>query len=114
MEEQINNEYNYDKSDSDDEGKKEKKTTSSRPMTSSTLSSNSNIMKKLYDPSLQKSKYLRDIRSGMVRIQKDTSRYRAAELNFRRSWRDVDEIKNYFFVYNDPSKIFHIIFLYRN
>ena len=114
LEEQINNEYNYDKSDSDDEGKKEKKTTSSRPMTSSTLSSNSNIMKKLYDPSLQKSKYLRDIRSGMGRIQKDTSRYRAAELNFRRSWRDVDEIKNYFFVYNDPSKIFHIIFLYRN
>ena len=67
-------------------------------------------MQKLYEPSLQKNYYLRKLRSGLGRILKNTSQSKAAELNFRRSWRDVDELKNYFFVYNDPSKFFILYF----
>lgn len=113
LEEEINNEYHYAKSDSDDDTKEKKDGYHTRPMTSSTLSSNSSLMLKLYEPSLQKNRYLRNLRSGMGRILKDTSQSKAAELNFRRSWRDVDELKNYFFVYNDPSKFFYLNF-FRN
>lgn len=109
LEEEINNEYNYSMSDSDEMNEKQN-ASHSRPMTSSTLSSNSSLMQKLYKPSLQKNYYLRKLRSGMGRILKNTSQSKAAELNFRRSWRDVDELKNYFFVYNDPSKFFILYF----
>ena len=101
LEEQINNDYHYDKSD--DEYENEEPTVSKRLNTCSTITTSTNTNKKLYNMSLKRSKYLRELRERFGKIEKDTTKYRQTEIGFRRSWRDVNQYKHYFEFYNDPK-----------
>ena len=101
LEEQINNDYHYDKSD--DEYENEEPTISQRLNTCSTITTSTNTNKRLYNMSLKRSQYLRDLRERFGKIEKDTSKYRHTEIGFKRSWRDVNQYKHYFEFYNDPK-----------
>ena len=101
LQEEINNEYNYMKSDSDDENKQNKKV--KRPQTGSTITTNSSVTKRLYEPTLRKTQYLRNIKSGIQHIKKNTSENKEYEHGYSKTWKEIDEIGKYFYIYNDPK-----------
>ena len=101
LQEEINNEYNYIASDSEDED--EKGNYKRRPQTGSTVATRLSVTKRLYEPTLKKTQYVRGIKSGIQHIQKNTSENKEYEHDYERTRREVNEIGNYFFIYNDPK-----------
>ena len=101
LQEEINNEYNYIASESEDD--EEKDNYKRRPQTGTTVATKLSVTKRLYEPTLQKTQYVRGIKSGIQHIQKNTSENKEYEHDYERTRREVNEIGNYFFIYNDPK-----------
>ena len=101
LQEEINNEYNYIASDSEDDDEKGKY--KRRPQTGSTVATRLSVTKRLYEPTLKKTQYVRGIKAGIQHIQKNTSENKEYEHDYERTRKEVNEIGNYFFIYNDPK-----------
>jgi hypothetical protein len=101
LQEEINNEYNYIASESEDD--EEKANYKRRPQTGTTVATRLSVTKRLYEPTLKKTQYVRGIKSGIQHIQKNTSENKEYEHGYERTRREVNEIGNYFFIYNDPK-----------
>lgn len=101
LQEEINNEYNYMTSDSDDEKNQKKKV--KRPQTGTTITTNSSVTKRLYEPTLKKTQYLRNIKSGIQHIKRNTSENKEYEHGYSKTWKEIDELGKYFYIYNDPK-----------
>ena len=71
LQEEINNEYNYIASESEDD--EEKANYKRRPQTGTTVTTRLSVTKRLYEPTLKKTQYVRGIKSGIQHIQKNTS-----------------------------------------
>ena len=103
----INNQYNYEKvDDSDIDEYNYHKII--RPKTTK-LTTNKRIVKHLYEPSLIKGKYLRDLNLDLNTIANHSSRKRLNSRYLKKTWNKIDNLENQFFVYNNRGKIFYFL-----
>ena len=104
----INDEYNYEKTtDDSDEYNKIKKII--RPKTSQ-IPISKRIVKQLYEPSLKKSQYLRQLKSTYNIMNSDFNIRRSNRKFLNRKWSEIRDLDNQFYIYNNKSKILFFIF----
>ena len=102
IEDIINNEYNYEKATDDIDGYNYHKVI--RPKTTK-LTTNKRIVQHLYEPSLQKTKYLRDLYHGLNNIKFSNSKRKLNNRYIIKTWNNIDNLGNQFYIYNNKSKI---------
>ena len=103
LEDQINSEYNYEKTIDDSQDYNYHKV--NRPKTTK-LTKNKKIVQQLYVPTLEKSQYIRKLNYDLNIIKTESSkRSNTSNRYLKRTWNDIDNYENQFFVYNNPSKI---------
>ena len=108
LEDQINSEYNYEKTTDDSQDYNYHKV--NRPKTTK-LTKNKKIVQQLYVPTLEKSQYIRKLNYDLNIIKTESSRRTNTSNRYlKRTWNDIDNYENQFFVYNNPSKIIFYIF----
>ena len=99
----INDEYNYEKTtdDSEDYNKINK---TIRPKTSQ-IPISKRIVKQLYEPSLKKSQYLRQLKSTYNIMNSDINIRRTNRKFLYRKWSEIGDLENQFYIYNNKGKI---------
>ena len=102
IEDIINNEYNYEKATDDIDGYNYHKVI--RPKTTK-LTTNKRIVQHLYEPSLEKTKYLRDLYHGLNNIKIFNSKRTLNNRYIIKTWNNIDNLGNQFYIYNNKSKI---------
>jgi hypothetical protein len=102
IEDIINNEYNYEKATDDIDGYNYHKVI--RPKTTK-LTTNKRIVQHLYEPSLEKTKYLRDLYHGLNNIKISNSKRKLNNRYIIKTWNNIDNLGNQFYIYNNKSKI---------
>ena len=104
----INDEYNYEKTtdDSEDYNQINKRI---RPKTSR-IPISKRIVKQLYEPSLKKSQYLRQLKSTYNIMNSDFNIRRSNRKFLNRKWSEIRDLDNQFYIYNNKSKILFFIF----
>ncbi len=108
LEDEINGEYNYEKTNDDNEDYNFYKIV--RPKTTK-LTTSKRIVKQLYEPSLEKSQYMRKLNYDLNNIKTESSKdKRNNSKYFKKTWNDIDNYENQFYVYNNPSKLIFILF----
>ena len=111
LEDEINGEYNYEKTNDDNEDYNFYKIV--RPKTTK-LTTSKRIVKQLYEPSLEKSQYIRKLNYDLNNIKTESSKdKRNNSKYFKKTWNDLDNYENQFYVYNNPSKILILFYLIR-
>ena len=106
----INDEYNYEKTtDDSDEYNKIKKII--RPKTSQ-IPISKRIVKQLYEPSLKKSQYLRQLKSTYNIMNSDFNIRRTNSKFLKRKWSEIGDLENQFYIYNNKGKFFFYFFRY--
>ena len=109
LEDEINGEYNYEKTNDDNEDYNFHKII--RPKTTK-LTTSKRIVQQLYEPSLEKSEYLRKLNYDLNNIKTESSKDKKFNSKyFRKTWNDLDNYENQFYVYNNPSKIIFILLI---
>ena len=101
----IFDEYNYEKTTDDSEDYNKIKIL--RPKTSR-IPISKKIVKQLYEPSLKKSQYLRQLKSCYTIINSDSNLRRSNSRVLKRKWSELGNIENQFYIYNNKSKIFFL------
>ena len=110
IEDIINNQYNYEKvDDSDIDEYNYHKII--RPKTTK-LTTNKRIVKHLYEPSLLKGKYLRDLNLDLNTIVSNSSRKRLNSRYIEKAWNKIDNLEKQFYVYNNRGKIFYFLIIF--
>jgi hypothetical protein len=108
LDDEINGEYNYEKTNDDNEDYNFYKIV--RPKTTK-LTTSKRIVKQLYEPSLEKSQYMRKLNYDLNNIKTESSKdKRNNSKYFKKTWNDIDNYENQFYVYNNPSKLIFILF----
>ena len=108
LEDEINGEYNYEKTVDDSEDINYHKII--RPKTTK-IPTSKRIVQQLYEPSLEKSKYLRNLNNDLNNIKSETSKKKKGNSKyFKKTWGEIDNLENQFFVYNNPSKNIFLFF----
>ena len=111
LEDQINSEYNYEKTTDDSQDYNYHKV--NRPKTTK-LTKNKKIVQQLYVPTLEKSQYIRKLNYDLNIIKTESSRRTNTSNRYlKRTWNDIDNYENQFFIYNNPSKIIFLLFFFR-
>ena len=100
--EEINKEYNYEKAIDDIDGYNYHKITRSN---TTKITTNKRIVQHLYEPSLEKSQYLRNLNNGLSNIKISNSKRKLNNRYIIKTWNNVDNLKNQFYIYNNRSKI---------
>ena len=104
----INDEYNYEKTtDDSDEYNKIKKII--RPKTSQ-IPISKRIVKQLYEPSLKKSQYLRQLKSTYNIMNSDFNIRRTNSKFLKRKWSEIGDLENQFYIYNNKGKFLFFYF----
>ena len=107
IEDEINNEYNYEKATDDIDGYNYHKVI--RPKTTK-LTTNKRIVQHLYEPSLEKSQYLRNLNNGLSYIKTSNSNRKLNNRYIIKTWNNIDNLENQFYIYNNRSKILLFLF----
>ena len=108
LEDEINGEYNYEKTVDDSEDINYHKII--RPKTTK-IPTSKRIVQQLYEPSLEKSQYLRNLNNDLNNIKSETSKKKKGNSKyFKKTWGEIDNLENQFFVYNNPSKNIFLFF----
>ncbi len=107
IEDIINNEYNYEKAIDDIDGYNYHKITRSN---TTKITTNKRIVQHLYEPSLEKSQYLRNLNNGLSTIKSSNSKRILNNRYIIKTWNNIDNLDNQFYIYNNRSKILLFLF----
>ncbi len=69
------------------------------------------IVKQLYEPSLKKNKYLRELKSTSYLFNSDIKLRRSNSKILKRKWYEIEDLEKQFFLFNNRSKI-HFLFFF--
>ena len=105
----ILNEYNYVITTEDSENYN-KISKLIRPKTSQ-IPICKKIVKQLYEPSLKKNKYLRELKSTSYLFNSDLKLRRSNSKILKRKWYEIEDLEKQFFLFNNRSKI-HFLFFF--
>ena len=105
--EEINKEYNYEKAIDDIDGYNYHKITRSN---TTKITTNKRIVQHLYEPSLEKSQYLRNLNNGLSYIKTSNSNRKLNNRYIIKTWNNIDNLENQFYIYNNRSKILLFLF----
>ena len=104
----ILNEYNYVITTEDSENYN-KISKLIRPKTSQ-IPICKKIVKQLYEPSLKKNKYLRELKSTSYLFNSDLKLRRSNSKILKRKWYEIEDLEKQFFLFNNRSKILFLFF----
>ena len=107
LEDTINNEYNYEKAIDDIDGYNYHKIARSN---TTKITTNKRIVQHLYEPSLEKSQYLRNLNNGLSYIKTSNSNRKLNNRYIIKTWNNIDNLENQFYIYNNRSKILLFLF----
>ena len=107
LEDSINNEYNYEKAIDDIDGYNYHKIARSN---TTKITTNKRIVQHLYEPSLEKSQYLRNLNNGLSYIKTSNSNRKLNNRYIIKTWNNIDNLENQFYIYNNRSKILLFLF----
>ena len=105
--EEINKEYNYEKAIDDIDGYNYHKIARSN---TTKITTNKRIVQHLYEPSLEKSQYLRNLNNGLSYIKTSNSNRKLNNRYIIKTWNNIDNLENQFYIYNNRSKILLFLF----
>ena len=110
LEEEINKKYNYENSPDDYSINEIKKKV--RPRTTK-LTTYKRVTQHLYEPSLKKGLYLRTLNNDLNNIKNNRLNRKFNSRYFKKTWNNIDNLDNQFYVYNNKSKIYIFYFIFR-